>query len=254
MHEPLRISVVIPVRDDARMLESCLDALAAQTRRADEVVVVDNDSSDDSATIAQRGGARVVTEPVHGILAATATGFDSATGDLFARIDADSVPPPDWLERVEKHFIAQPGIAALTGPGDFYGGNAVVRRIARIAYIGGYFWSMGLVLGHPPLFGSNMTITADAWARIRTSVHRRRREVHDDLDISFALQPDMRVVYDRDLAVGISARPFDSFAGFARRIAWAATTIALGVRTHPPVARRRQRRRAQAQDAQPGSA
>jgi len=238
--------VVIPVHDDALMLERCLAALAVQTRAADEIVVVDNASTDDSADVARRGGARVVTEPVLGILAATSAGFDAATGTILARVDADSVPPPDWLERVERTFENNPGTAAITGPGDFYGSNAFVRRIARVVYIGGYFWSMGILLGHPPLFGSNMAVRADAWSRIRGSVHRRQRTVHDDLDISFALEPDMRVVYDRNLSVGISARPFDSWRGLARRLGWAWTTISLGVRTHPPLARRRARRAAEA--------
>ena len=55
------ISVVIPVYNDAALLRRCLEALAAQTRRADEIVVVDNGSTDDSAEVARRGGARVVT-------------------------------------------------------------------------------------------------------------------------------------------------------------------------------------------------
>lgn len=245
--------MVIPVRNDAMMLARCLEALSVQTRPADEIVVVDNDSSDDSAEVARQGGARVVFEPVHGILAATAAGFDAATGTVFARVDADSVPPPDWIERVEQLFTGQSGPAAITGPGDFYGSNAFVRRVARVVYIGGYFWSMGLLLGHPPLFGSNMAITSDAWARIRGSVHRRQRTVHDDLDISFALQADMLVVYDRELSVGISARPFESWRGLARRLGWAWTTIALNVREHPPLARRRARRSAAGRTPKPAT-
>ena len=62
----MRISVVVPVLNDSPMLAQCLAALALQTRPADEIVVVDNGSTDDTAAVATAGGARVVPEPVTG--------------------------------------------------------------------------------------------------------------------------------------------------------------------------------------------
>jgi glycosyltransferase involved in cell wall biosynthesis len=72
------VSVVIPVRDDAGHLRACLRALAGQTVAPDEIVVVDNASSDDTAEVARAAGARVVREPVVGIPAAACTGYDAA--------------------------------------------------------------------------------------------------------------------------------------------------------------------------------
>jgi glycosyltransferase involved in cell wall biosynthesis len=232
------LSVVIPALNDADMLARCLGALAAQTRTADEIVVVDNGSTDDTAAVARAGGARVVEELRRGIPAATAAGFDAATGTIIARLDADSVPPPDWLEKIEARLAAEPRLAALTGPGEFYGAARAVRRAGEVLYIGGYFWSMGWLLGHPPLFGSNFAIRASAWARIRETSHRDVRELHDDLDLSFQFQPDMPIVYQSDLRVGVSARPFGSLAGLGRRLYWAYTTVAINAREQPLLARR----------------
>src|SRR4051812_33007385 len=109
-----RLSVVIPVRDDADMLRGALPALAEQTGAADEVIVVDNGSADDGAEVAALGGARVVSESRRGIPAATARGFDAATGEVLVRMDADSRPPADWLERIERALEAEPGLAAVT--------------------------------------------------------------------------------------------------------------------------------------------
>ncbi len=234
-----RISVVIPSYDDAVFLRTCLVALAVQTRPADEVIVVDNDSSDDTVEVARAAGARVVHEPIRGIFPATAAGFDAAEGELLLRLDADSVAPPDWIERIATAFAEQPSLDALSGPGRFYGANAAIRWIAEHLYIGAYSTIVQGMLGHPVLFGSNLAIRAEVWRAIRGRVHRHIPHVHDDFDIAINLDPSMTVRFDRTLVVGVSARPFSSPASLMRRLDWAFGTMAINHRERSLVARRR---------------
>src|SRR4051812_20655235 len=56
-------AIVIPARNEARMLPALLESLRTEIRPGDQLIVVDDDSSDDTAGVASRGGATVVTAP-----------------------------------------------------------------------------------------------------------------------------------------------------------------------------------------------
>lgn len=237
------ISVIVPCLDDAEFLTACLDALAAQSRPADEIIVVDNGSTDATIDVAEAHGVRVVHEPLRGIWPATAAGFDAASGALLARLDADSVPATDWLAQVERRMSRADRPTVVTGAGVFYGGTPVRRWIGRRLYLAAYFALVGVLLGHPPVFGSNYAIRREAWLSLRALVHRDRADLHDDLDLAWWLQPGMSVVRDRTLVVGISARPLDTLGELARRVLMGLRTIAVDWRAWPPLKRRAARRR-----------
>lgn len=230
----MRISVVVPVLDDAHELAGCLAALGSQKRAPDEIVVVDNGCSDNSADVARAAGARVVAEPVRGIGSAAATGYDSAVGEVIARLDADSRPGPDWLERIESAFTDDPELVALSGPGEFIGLSGWRAVAARLLYMDAFFFSVGAAMAHPVLFGSNLAMRREAWERVRDGVNRADPELHDDIDLSFQFGASDLLRVDRTLTVGISARPFDDPAAMRRRFSRAFRTIFHNWRTSPP--------------------
>lgn len=100
-----RVSVVIPARNEAHRLPGLLAALGAQTRPADEVLVVDDHSDDDTAVIADAAGVDVVAAPPlpdgwTGKTWACWTGAQRTTGDVLVFLDADTEPEPDLIGRL----------------------------------------------------------------------------------------------------------------------------------------------------------
>ena len=238
------ISVVIPVKDDAEMLERCLDSLARQTRPADEIIVVDNGSSDASVAVAQAHGSTVFTEARPGITAAASAGYDRAGAEIIARCDADSILPEDWLERIERAFRDDPVIEAVTGPGRFYDLPPFGRAVADLLYMRAYFVFAGAALAATPLFGSNFAMRASAWHRVSPTVPRDLPALHDDFDLSFRFEPAKITRYDPDLVVGISGRPFRDSAAMVKRVRMAFVTIRVHLPRQNPLRRWRHRMRA----------
>ncbi|WP_109209212.1 MULTISPECIES: glycosyltransferase family 2 protein [Microbacterium] len=222
------VAVVIPCRNDAAYLDACLAALAAQTRRADTVIVVDNDSTDASAAVARRHGATVLHEPTIGIWPAAARGYDAAleSADLIARLDADSRPHPDWVAQLVRAFDSDPTLGVLTGGAEFYGGTPLQNRLGERWYVGGgHFW-IKKWLGIPLVFGSNFAMRAEIWERLRDRVDRGNARIHDDLDLTIRLRASDGVRYDPQLRMPVSARPVQTVSGLSRRVLRVVTTFA----------------------------
>ncbi len=115
------ISIVIPVRNGARALEACLRAACRAALPDNEVVVVDDGSADESASIAARHPCRLVRlERPRGASAARNAGAAAARGDILFFTDADCVLGPDTLSRARAALDA-------AGPRSVVGGTYETR-------------------------------------------------------------------------------------------------------------------------------
>ncbi|UBH06404.1 glycosyl hydrolase [Leucobacter sp. Psy1] len=229
------VSVVIPVKDDAALLERCLTALAEQHRAADEVIVVDNGSVDDSVAVAKQWGARVVPCAKRGIAAASAAGYDAAVGGVVLRLDADCVPSPDWVRTMVLALGDDPETAVVSGGARFIDGPRLLRGVLAAAYLGAYTAATLPALGHRPVFGSNLGFRRSVWLEARGRVHAARW-VHDDLDLAFHFGERTRIGVVDGNVMGMSMRPFSHPGAFARRVARGVRTVLTHwPRDFPPV-------------------
>jgi len=98
------VSVIVPVRDRAELLEALLASLAGQTYSDFEVIVVDDGSTDASPEVAAQAAARgeavrlVRQESGVGAVGARVAGVAVARGEVLAFTDSDCRPLPEWLE------------------------------------------------------------------------------------------------------------------------------------------------------------
>lgn len=118
--------MIVPVRDRKALLAVLLDALAAQTYRDFEVVIVDDGSTDGADALAQgetRFPVTVVRSDGSGAVAARTRGVAEARGDVLAFTDSDCAPTPRWLEA---------GVQSVDGGADVVMGPTVSNGPRRL--------------------------------------------------------------------------------------------------------------------------
>jgi glycosyltransferase involved in cell wall biosynthesis len=222
------VSIVIPAYNEEETIRHCLVAATTQTVPAEEIVVVDNKSTDGTRGVVGAMAAafpdahiRLVTQDAEqGITPTRNAGFDAATGEVIGRIDADSALAPDWVENVKNAF-ADADFVAASGPVEYY--DMPLRSFGHKADDAFRRLQVKLAGDFVFLFGSNMAIRKDAWTRVRTEVCADREDLmHEDLDLAVHLALDgMKVGYVSGMVAGMSARRMDDsakdFAFYAER-------------------------------------
>lgn len=213
--KPATVSIVIPVYNEQNHLGACLTAIARQTVKPFEVIVVDNNSSDGTVALAKQFPfVRVLHERRQGVVHARNRGFDVARGEFIGRIDADTLLPVDWVATLEEIF-ADPTIDALSGSVTYY--EMALSQV--LDYVDAAFRRhVARALGDDVfLYGANMALRRSAWRAVRPAVCLRSG-IHEDFDLAIHMVSlGLRVTYEEQLGAAISSRRADaSFVEFWR--------------------------------------
>jgi dolichol-phosphate hexosyltransferase len=102
VYKSITITVVIPCLNEEQGIEGVLKAMPGFV---DEVVVVDNGSTDRTADVAAAYGAKVIREDMRGYGRAYKRGFGVATGDVIVTLDGDQSYPPDAISYLLEAFL-----------------------------------------------------------------------------------------------------------------------------------------------------
>ena len=191
-NKPLTLSIVIPAYNEESHIKKCLDSINNQTLMPNEVILVDNNCTDNTVAIAKKYKfVRVVKESSQGQGFARTKGLNSATTDIIGRIDADSVLNTNWTQVVIETFQDKK-IDAITGPGY----TQALPKLFGIQLLPNYYsglWSRVYLVGATgimriqALWGANMAIRTSAWKTVVDEACNDDKKVHEDQDLAILL-------------------------------------------------------------------
>lgn len=214
----MKISLIIPVYNEEKYITGCLESIKNQKIMPDEVIIVDNNCSDNTLSIVKEYSfVKVVHEKKQGMIAARNAGFNAAKNEIIARCDADVKLPSNWVTRIKRNF-ARYAIDALTGPAIFYDAPIKSSLFAR-----GYLDMMKPIhRGGETLYGPNMIITKKIWEAVKNKVCLNDKLVHEDIDLAYHIQENGgKIKRDNNLVVGTSSRraknPYSFFSEYPQR-------------------------------------
>lgn len=194
------LSLIIPVYNEEDYLGDCLDAVAAQTLKPLEVIVVDNNSTDGTLDIAKAYDFVTIVKDLRQHQSyAQHMGFSIAKGDIIGRIDADTIIPEDWVQKTLDNFNKNPEAIAITGSGTAY--DIVLKSFGRFIHRK-YFMLANKFAGHSLMWGSNCAFRRSAWKDIKDNLILRP-DIWEDYDLAFCLaeQGTIRTVDDNDVFI-----------------------------------------------------
>ena len=191
------VSMVIPAYKCADTIQRSIDSLLAQTRRPDEIIVVDDGSPDDiGPLLAVYGDAvQLIRKSNGGAASARNAGIDASTGNMIAFLDADDIWEPDKLRQQLVVFDAHPEVGLVSSryilvePDDKVRPYPMAHQVSwnRVLHLAGaesfrlamYIWTGVVIIRRETLgsdrFDTNLATAEDRdlWARLtlRTPVY-----------------------------------------------------------------------------------
>lgn len=200
------VSVVMPAYNEEKYILKSLEAFCNQTFTNFELIVADNNSTDNTAQIARDFGAIVVTAKEKGVGHARQAGFTKAKGEIIASTDSDTMVPPDWLEKIAKKFSEDKEMIAYGGMIRLYSGPWTAKFAARYLHVIFIYFDR-IMSGGWNLIGSNMAIRRDAF--LKTGGFKVTLTMGEDIDLSAKLHKVGKVVFDTNFYVFASGRRFN---------------------------------------------
>ena len=203
------VSIVVPNYNYASALAHCLRAATAQSYQPTEVIVVDDNSTDDSVAVAHSFGVRVLHTPRNsGVSTARNIGAREAIGDILFFVDSDVALAPDAVANAVAALSANPQAGAVCG---VYEPTPMVpsTRIKEYRTLHHSFWMTASAGPIETLHTAMCAMPAAVFAEIGPFNERLRHSEDGEYGSRICAQyqvlscPDVHGRHDHDATIGI---------------------------------------------------
>src|SRR5690242_15357550 len=130
------ITVLVPAYNEEKLIGVCLESLAQQKPVPDEILIVDNASTDRTPEIIKEFIASHPELNVHsiyeskkGCIPARDAGWRVAQGDIIVHVDADETFPPGWMAKIQAALAEDPSVGAIGGAIRFQNAPLTIKII-----------------------------------------------------------------------------------------------------------------------------
>jgi glycosyltransferase involved in cell wall biosynthesis len=185
-----KISVVIPVWNEAKYLAPCIAGIKSQTFTDFEVITVDKHSTDDTPKLVKAAGWTIFNQTKPGISAARAEGFAKAKAEIIASTNGDTQVEPDWLEKIYSSFL-DPEVVCVYGPVIFLEKHQVFYRLMnQLAFI---LFGLGHLIKNDHPIGENFAVRRSAY--IQVGGFNLQLPTAEDVDLCYRVGKTGKTVY-----------------------------------------------------------
>ncbi len=195
-----RFSIVIPCFNEGKFIGRTLESLSQQSFKDFEVIVVDNNSYDNTIQVAKSYGVKVERESRRGVCWAREAGTQAANGEIVISTDADTVFKENWLEKIDLTFRNNECIA-VAGPCAYHDGPWWAKLYPKLLF--------GAVATYNRITGKVFYVTATnlafkkmVWSGYDTSL----TQGGDEVGLLNSLQKKGKVVFINHNPVYTSGR------------------------------------------------
>lgn len=204
----IHATFVVPAYNEEEHIKECLKAIQKQkTKLTYEVIVVDNNSKDDTNKIAKSfKNVKTIFEKKQGVGQARRTGTENAKGEIVLHTDADTRVFPDHLEKVYSHFKKNKNLVCLGGQFIFYDAPLYKNILRKILYKPFLLFAQKTSKNTLGPSGNNMAFKNNAYKK--TKGFDKNLKFGEDLDICRKLKKHGEIKTDLNLKVQTSSRRF----------------------------------------------